>query len=74
MMDLPCFSKNKTYWEFDVSFAEQNKEPQLPGSSSSRWSPAWSHVLVVWHPIPQTGCVAADMVVLVPAARTARLC
>src|SRR4029434_7449660 len=33
-------------------------QPQRLGTSSSCWSPAWSHTAVRWHPIPQSGVVA----------------
>ena len=32
-------------------------QPQQLGTSSSCWSPAWSHTAVGWHPFPQPGFV-----------------
>lgn len=34
---------------------KNHTRPQQPGTCSSCWSPAWSHTVVGWYPMPQPG-------------------
>ena len=58
---LAIFTLNSFYTVRDLSSVWKiHTQPQQLGTSSSCWSPAWSHTAVAWHPIPQPGFVASQ--------------
>ena len=58
---LAIFTLYSFYTVRDLSSVWKiHTQPQQLGTSSSCWSPAWSHTAVGWHPIPQPGFVASQ--------------